>query len=158
MKIRQITLFLLFTLSAFDLQATAEIFPTEEERSASNLITFVMTFTYDNAGNTTMIKCFRQIYGLNSQETDEERLQSLVEDYEVSISADDSWEKVVVNVTGRDVKPVMSIYNLAGVRCFSEKMEGISMTFNLSSLKKGIYLFQFSTGDNTKTYKLIKHN
>lgn len=156
MKAQQLFLCMSLLFPVLGVQASTDINPIEENALDNIFFPYVMAFTYDNAGNTTRIACSIHYNRLNKQETEDERSQSRIEDFEVSINADDSWEKVTINVTGCCENPILNIYNLAGIKCFSEEMDGISMTANLSSLKKGVYLFLFSADGYTKTYKLIK--
>ena len=147
---------LLMLLPFIGLHASSTINPEIVETEGDRIIHYLMTFSYDNAGNTTSIICSLQYKNLNSQDTDDRRSQSLINDYEVSVVADNSWERIVVNVIGANENPTLNVYNLSGVECFSQTMDGMSVTINLSSLKKGVYLFRFSTSEYTKTYKLVK--
>ena len=134
----------------------AEIEPDslyQDLRSPHNTL---ITYTYDDAGNV-ILKRYYYVPLSNNRNIDEEE-QQLVNDTEVFITANENWGQVTINIVGciDYGQASLNIINMSGISHYSGKLNGNSLTLDLSSLSRGIYLFHFSIMGMTKNYKLIK--
>lgn len=141
------------SLDNMDEDGTNEIMPII---GPPNLYTVIVTFIYDDAGNI-----IRKIYpnrALAGMQNDEDIEQlALVDEYDVAIEADQSWEHISVSVNTLDIDTsALYVYNVAGIKYFSGKINNAGTTINLSELPNGMYLFHITIENQSKTYKLIK--
>ncbi|MBQ8050034.1 MAG: T9SS type A sorting domain-containing protein [Bacteroidaceae bacterium] len=114
----------------------------------------IVTYTYDDAGN--IIKKSHH-WILTTQGTTEEDsdVYSFKGEFDISITADYSWEHVSIEITGNvDAEGgLLEVYNMSGMNVYKAKMSSNCTSINLSSLNKGVYIFRIGIGDSI----LIKH-
>ena len=150
----------LLLLLLFPLPVWANVSENDSEDTwsfvAGRSFVAVFTFSYDTAGNVTSKSCFPYLTQINPTETEQ---NSLVNERGVSITADDSWSNVSINVLNNSGTndPILNIYNISGINGFSGRIGDSGITINLSILPCGVYLFQFIINGEKRTYKLIKH-
>ena len=61
-----------------------------------------------------------------------------------------------ISFTSQKIIDNFEVYNLIGQKVFSKKVNLNSANFNLSTLKRGVYIVKVKSGDSIGSYKIIK--
>ena len=114
-------------------------------------------YSYDSAGN--IITRFKTLLR-NGQEDDSDNDNTNKDkDSGVRIKTDASWSEVQVEIDGEIRQgDILSIYTSVGFPVATFPIESSRFCLNLSSLKKGIYLFRFNRSGKISESKLFKKN
>ena len=146
----------LLTVMCIPLFVYADIEPDNLTAVPGLVRTYVASYVFDEAGNVTRINYRIMLGTMNSTQNEEE--QQLVDRTHITIRTDEAWENISINTleTVEDGDMSLSVYNMSGAYCYSEKLSAGHTILNLSFLPKGIYLFHIASGSFVENYKLIK--
>ncbi len=116
-------------------------------------------YSYDNAGNiiSRFITFLRG--GQNDMSNNDTMDNYREEDSFVTIRTDALWSDVQIEISG-DITSgdMLSIYTSEGFFVMSFRIESHRFSLNLSTFRKGTYLFRFKLNKKTFKKKLIKQN
>lgn len=117
-------------------------------------------YSYDDAGNIiSRFICFHSRDEQNDMSDNENTNDDNKENSRVNIKTDVIWSEVQIEITGEITQSdILSIFTSDGLFIMSYRIVSNKFSLNLSTFRKGTYLFRFKLNREISRKKLIKQN